>query len=210
MAEKKKITLILSSTEIIFTFLLLLTVSLITFGLGLYIGMGLDKQGAALVKETTLQPQNIVENSPPPPVQPLLPDGEEKKGGEKPVFTEPEMPKELPKQTVAETQNTNNPTLSKNASLFISEENMKVLATILKHGSYTIKLGIFTDTEKATLEKKKLEEAGFPSVFFCPQEDQNTLSLCLGGFASETDAQGFALRLQKKNIIQEFQIHKLN
>ena len=209
MAEKKKTTLILSSTEIIFTFILLLTVSLITFGLGLYIGMGLDKKDVTFVRQANpLECSNVTENSPPPPIQPLLP--EEKKGEEKPVFTEPEMPKELPKQTISETQNTNNTTLSKNAALFVSEENMKVLATILKHGSYTIKLGVFVDTEKAILEKKKIEEAGFPSVFVCPQEDQNTLSLCLGGFTSDTDAQVFASRLQKKNIIQEFQVHKLN
>jgi len=210
MTQKKKTHLLLTSQEIIFSFFLLVSVSLIVFGIGFYIGLGVHKE-TPQVFEAKLETQSP-SPMPTPMIEPLQPKKteplEEVKKPE--VLTEEPhiIPQELPKETVAEKENSH--VGEEPLQLFISEENLKTLSRVLKHGSFTLKLGTFTKVEAALEEKEKIHDAGFPSAYFCPQEDSSTLTLCLGGFSTEKKAESFATLLKKKKIIETFDIHKLN
>ena len=207
MSSPKKIAISFSSKEIIFSFFILVTVSLVVFGVGLYIGMDLHEKTEIATQEqipplsenseetVMTQTEKPVEEpqATPPPLEPPL--------------TEQEPPQELPKKLLAEELE---PTLPKTTSLFVSDENLKTLAEILKSGTYTLKLGTYAKIDEAITLRDKIKNNGFPAVYYCPQEDASTVSVCLGGFSNEEKAQDFAAKLQKKSIISQFEVHKLN
>ena len=190
MGSAKKLSISFSSKEVIFSFFVLLAASLIIFGIGIYVGIGLHEKTPVvaeeqkeLVSETPKteslenklqveaeKPTDAVVESPPPIEPPLT--------GEKP-------PQELPKKLLAEELE---PTLPKTTSLFVSDENLKTLADILKSGTYTLKLGTYAKIEEAITLKDKIKNDGFPAVYYCPQEDASTVSVCLGGFSDEEKA----------------------
>ncbi|MBI2608756.1 MAG: hypothetical protein HYW47_04055 [Deltaproteobacteria bacterium] len=207
MTQKRKIHLLLTSKELIFSFFLLISVSLIVFGIGFYIGVGVKKENPQTLEA------KIEQSSPPPMIEPLVPVKIEPEPLEK--VEEPKeqtkepiiIPQELPKETIAQKENLQT---TEPINLFVSEENLKTLSEVLKHGPFTLKLGTFAKVEAVLHEKEKIHEAGFPSAYFCPQEDPSTLTLCLGGFSTEKKAENFATLLKKKKIIETFNIHKLN
>ena len=212
MSSQKKLSISFSSKEVLFYFFVLLTVSLIVFGIGIYVGIGLHEKTPVVAEEqkelvseipktesleNKLQveaekPTEVVVESP-PPIEPPL--------------TEQKPPQELPKKLLAEELE---PPLPKTTSLFVSDENLKTLADIRKSGTYTLKLGTYAKIEEAITLKDKIKNDGFPAVYYCPQEDASTVSVCLGGFSDEEKAKGFAAKLKTKNIISQFEVHKLN
>jgi len=199
-------TLSFSSKEIVFSFFILLAVSLTIFGIGLYMGMSLHEETSIATQE---EKPVISKNTEPVPEITAVPT---EKPQESPPPLEPPLtadipPQELPKKLLSEELE---PTLPKTTSLFVSDENLKTLAEILKSGTYTLKLGTYAKIDEAITLKDKIKNDGFPAVYYCPQQDASTVSVCLGGFSTEEKAKDLAAKLQKKNIIAQFEVHKLN
>ena len=208
--SKPRLTLSFSPKEIFFSFTVIIFVSLIVFGIGFYIGSGFQNElfrdpeknvGEALNEKAVAQPNLEEENKLPPQASQELQTQEDQEGAQA------SLPTELPSTLLSEKVDLKSSTMT---DLFIDEKNLKTLSHVLKIGPFTLRLGTFAKVESALEEKTRVEKFGFPSVFFCPQEDSTSLSVCLGGFESKETAVKFATKLQTKNMIETYHIQKLN
>ncbi|MBI2026325.1 MAG: SPOR domain-containing protein [Deltaproteobacteria bacterium] len=227
MAEspKNRLTLSFSSKEIFFSFIGILCVSLVVFGIGFYIGSGFQDEifnnSEKIETRSTDKQQQLampapIEEKNNPETEQDSTDLTQKKelSSQEETAQSPgagaiaSLPTELPKTLLSEKTSVPKPLTM--TELFVDEKNLKTLAHVLESGSFTLRLGTFAKAEAAVEEKKRVEKFGFPSVFFCPQEDSLSVSVCLGGFEKEETAHKFASKLQAKSVIQQYHIQKLN